>query len=401
MTAKQCKQMNETTDILIAGAGPVGLSLAIALARQGIAVTVLEKEAELSSDARASTIHPPTLEMFAEWGFGEEVIAKGRVIDRLQFWERSRRELVAEFPYALIANDTPYPCRFQCPQSTVIRVILPHLLRYEKARVLFEHELQRFTDHGTHITAEVATPDGVQQWQAKYLVGADGSRSQVRACLGLGFTGKTYEDRFLLVACDLDLSPYFPAMGPVAYLFDPEEWVIVMHLPNLTRLVFQLRADEDAAEAMAEPNIRARIARFLGAEAAYNISGITNYNVHQRVTDRFRVGRVLLAGDAAHINNPTGGMGMNSGIHDAHHLAKALTAVLRGEADAVLDEYAEARRRVATESVQNTSNQSYVNLTVRDARARDERDRELREIAADSIQARAFLLQQAMLTERI
>jgi 3-(3-hydroxy-phenyl)propionate hydroxylase len=401
MRAKECKRVNEATDILIAGAGPVGLSLAIALARQGIAVTVLEKEAELSRDARASTIHPPTLEMFAEWGFGEEVIAKGRVIDRLQFWERSRRELVAEFPYALIANDTPYPCRFQCPQSTVIRVILPHLLRYEKARVLFEHELQRFTDHGTHITAEVATPDGVQQWQAKYLVGADGSRSQVRACLGLGFTGKTYEDRFLLVACDLDLSPYFPAMGPVAYLFDPEEWVIVMHLPNLTRLVFQLRADEDAAEAMAEPNIRARIARFLGAEAAYNISGITNYNVHQRVTDRFRVGRVLLAGDAAHINNPTGGMGMNSGIHDAHHLAKALTAVLRGEADAVLDEYAEARRRVATESVQNTSNQSYVNLTVRDARARDERDRELREIAADSIQARAFLLQQAMLTERI
>jgi 3-(3-hydroxy-phenyl)propionate hydroxylase len=123
--------------------------------------------------------------------------------------------------------------------------------------------------------------------------------------------------------------------------------------------------------------------------------------VHQRVTDRFRVGRVLLAGDAAHINNPTGGMGMNSGIHDAHHLAKALTAVLGGEADTLLDEYAEARRRVATESVQNTSNQSYVNLTVRDAQARDERDRELREIAADATKARAFLLQQAMLTERI
>ena len=393
--------ISETTDILIAGAGPVGLSLATALARQGIAVTVLEKEAELSSDARASTIHPPTLEMFAEWGFGEEVVRKGRVIDRLQFWERSRRELVAEFPYSLIAQDTPYPCRFQCPQSTVIRVILPHLERYDNARVLFQHELHSFADHGTHITAEVNTPQGTKQWQAQYLVGADGSRSQVRTCLGLGFTGKTYEDRFLLVACDLDLKPYFPAMGPVAYLFDPEEWVIVMHLPNLTRIVFQLRGHENAAEEMTEPKTRARVVRFLGADADYSISGVTNYNVHQRVTDRFRVGRVLLAGDAAHLNNPTGGMGMNSGIHDAHHLAKALTTALREEGEAALDEYAEARRRMATESVQNASNQSYVNLTVADPRARDERDRELREIAADPVQARAFLLRQAMLSERI
>jgi 3-(3-hydroxy-phenyl)propionate hydroxylase len=187
----------------------------------------------------------------------------------------------------------------------------------------------------------------------------------------------------------------------VAYLFDPEEWVIVMHLPNLTRIVFQLRAHEDAAEAMAEPNARARVARFLGAEANYQISSVTNYNVHQRVAERFRVGRALLAGDAAHINNPTGGMGMNSGIHDAHHLAQALVKALRDGDDAALDDYAEARRRVATESVQNASNQSYVNLTVSDAQARDERDRELREIAADPIKARAFLLQQAMLNERM
>lgn len=276
-----------------------------------------------------------------------------------------------------------------------------HLERYDNARVQFQHELRSFTDHGTHITAEVATPDGTKQWQAKYIVGADGSRSQVRACLGLGFTGRTYEDRFLLVACDLDLQPYFPQMGPVAYLFDPEEWVIVMHLPNLTRIVFQLRAHENAAEEITEPKARARVARFLGTEADYNISSVTNYNVHQRVTDRFRVGRALLAGDAAHINNPTGGMGMNSGIHDAWHLAKALTAVLRGEAEALLDDYADARRKVAVESVQSTADQSYVNLTAQDAQVHDERDRELREIAADPVKARAFLLRQAMLAERI
>ena len=119
--------MSENYDIVIAGAGPVGVSLALALARQKISVLVLEKLGELSREARASTIHPPTLEFFDEIGAANDVVASGLPIENLQFWERQTRELVADFPYSLIADDTKFPFRLQCPQSTVTRILLKHL----------------------------------------------------------------------------------------------------------------------------------------------------------------------------------------------------------------------------------------------------------------------------------
>ena len=387
------------TEVLIVGAGPVGLSLAAALAHRGIHVIVIEAAAELSQEARASTIHPPTLEMFAEWGFVDDVLAKGRVIDRLQFWERSTRELIAEFDYSLLADDTPYPYRFQCPQSTVIRCILPLLERHTEAEVYFEHELIGFKDRGSHVCARVQTPAGEDELTARYLIGCDGSRSRVRTELKLGFSGKTYEDRFLLFATDLNMQPHFPGIGPVAYLFDPAEWAIVMQLPAITRLVFRLRDDEDAAEAQAEDNVRARIAGLVGDGAACTVSGVWVYHIHQRVTERFRVANVLLAGDAAHINNPTGGMGMNSGVHDAWYLANALEAALRKNDDEQLERYAELRRRVAVEAVQQMSDVNYNNLIISDDAARAARNAELRATAADADKARQFLRRQAMLED--
>ena len=387
------------TDVLIAGAGPVGLSLAAALIKRGLSVVVVEAAAELSHEARASTIHPPTLEMFAEWGFVNEVLAKGRVIDRLQFWERRTRELIAEFDYARLADDTPYPYRFQCPQSTVTRCILPLLQRHELAQVYFEHELIGFNDDGARVTARVSTPAGEREFNARYLIGCDGSRSRVRTELKLGFSGKTYEDRFLLFATDLDMQPFFPGMGPVAYLFDPEEWAIVMQLPAITRLVFRLRDDEDAMEAQRENNVRQRIAGLLGETIDCAVNGVWVYHIHQRVTASFRAGRVLLAGDAAHINNPTGGMGMNSGIHDAWFLANALEAALREGDDEQLDRYAEQRRRAATEAVQQMSDANYNNLIISDPAARAARNEDLRATAADPDKARQFLRRQAMLED--
>lgn len=393
--------MTQTADVLIAGAGPVGLSLAAALVRQGVSVAVCEALPELSREARASTLHPPTLEMFEAWGVVDQILAKGRRIQHLQFWERQTRELVADFPYSLIADDTRYPFRLQCPQSTVTRCILPIVAASGRGNVHFNHRAQAARDCGTHAELDLATPEGVTTWRGKYVVGADGARSQVRESLGLGFTGATYEDRFLLVGTDLDLSPMFPQMGPVAYIFDPHEWVIVMHLPQVVRLVFRLRTDEEADAAQEETAVRARVAAFLGTDAAYQLQGVWVYRVHQRVTERFRVGRVLLAGDAAHINNPTGGMGLNSGIHDAHHLANALVGVLSGASETLLDDYAETRRRVATDMVQRVTDANYKNLTSQDEGVRAARNRELRAAAQNKSLARAYLLRTAMLEERI
>ena len=139
---------NYDADIIIAGAGPVGLALAAALIKQKISVIVCETLPELSKEARASTFHPPTLEMFAEWGVIDEILPLGRRIERLQYWERETRQLVADFSYDLIAHDTPYPFRFQCPQSLVTRCLLPHIEASGYAQVFFNHEVISATDEG-------------------------------------------------------------------------------------------------------------------------------------------------------------------------------------------------------------------------------------------------------------
>jgi 3-(3-hydroxy-phenyl)propionate hydroxylase len=389
------------TDVIVSGAGPVGMSLALALARQGVSVVVLEKLDELSHEARASTIHPPTLEFFDEIGIIDDILANGLRIESLQFWERQTRELVADFPYKLIEKDTKYPFRFQCPQSTVTRIILKHIEATKCGKVLFNHEFVSAEQNENCVKVIAKTPNGEVEYCAKYLIGCDGAFSKVRENLQLGFEGKTYEDRFLLVSTNANLGGIFPNMGTVAYIFDPEEWVIIMTLPDTVRLVFRLNADENADEAKQIESVKTRIANFLQTELSYDIKAVSTYHVHQRVTETFRVGRTILAGDAAHINNPTGGMGMNSGIHDSQMLAKNLIAVLNGGDEKLLDDYAEIRKQVAVKMVQATTDENYKKLSASDDNTRLKRNQELREAAKDAIKAREYLLKTAMLADRI
>ncbi len=388
-------------DVIISGAGPVGMSLALGLARNGISVIVLEKLGELSHEARASTIHPPTLEFFDELGIIKDILSNGLRIENLQFWERGSRELVADFPYSIIENDTKYPFRFQCPQSTVTRIILKHIEQTDFGKVLFNHEFESAEQDENYVKVLAKTPNGEAEFNCKYLIGCDGAFSKVREDLGLGFEGKTYEDRFLLVSTDANLGDIFPDMGTVAYIFDPEEWVIIMTLPDTVRLVFRLKTHENADEAKQLENVKKRISNFLQTDLHYEIKAVSTYQVHQRVTEKFRVGRIILAGDAAHINNPTGGMGMNSGIHDARDLATALVKALRGKRDNLLDEYAVNRKKVATDMVQATTDENYKNLSASDTNARLKRNRELRQAANDKTSAREYLLKTAMLEDRL
>jgi 3-(3-hydroxy-phenyl)propionate hydroxylase len=390
-----------STDVVVAGAGPVGMSLALALARSGVSVIVLEKLGELSHEARASTIHPPTLEFFEEIGIIKDILANGLRIESLQFWERASRELVADFPYTLIEKDTKYPFRFQCPQSTVTRIILKHIEQSGHGQVLFDHEFAHAEQNADAVKVKANTPQGEIEYTCRYLIGCDGAFSKVRENLGLGFEGKTYEDRFLLVSTNIDLGGIFHDMGTVAYVFDPEEWVIVMTLPDTVRLVFRLKPHEDADGSKNLENVRKRITKFLEAELEYEIKAVSTYHVHQRVTEKFRAGRTLLAGDSAHINNPTGGMGMNSGIHDGQMLAKALIGVLNGGDDALLDQYAEVRKKVAVEMVQATTDENYKNLAESDEIERIKRNGDLRAAASDPDKAREYLLKTAMLADRI
>jgi 3-(3-hydroxy-phenyl)propionate hydroxylase len=384
--------------ILIVGAGPVGLCLALALGKQGFSVRVFEQLDDLSPEARASTLHPSTLEMLAAWGVVDAVLKCGSTVNRMQFWERESRTLIAEFHYDAIARDTAYPYRLQCPQNIVTRVLKTHIEEnYPNVCIHMGWCVESFADHGDSVSLLLTTPTGQQVITGCYLCAADGSRSVIRQQLNLGFDGMTYEDRFLLVAIDADLREIFPNLGPVSYIFDPREWVIVLHLPDVTRVVFRLRDDESREDAMQPESLRPRLHDFLGVEnLPFNIVGSSVYAVHQRVAERFRVGRVLLLGDAAHINNPMGGMGMNSGIHDAHYLAQALGGVLNGEAGSALDTYAETRREYALKHIREYTHQQYRDMSATDIAHRAKRDQSMRDIAADSEQVRAFLLKASM-----
>jgi len=388
--------------VLIIGAGPVGLSLATALAQNGIQTAVYEKEPVLNQEIRASTLHPATLEMFADWGVADHVIANGNPVRQLMYWERTTRDLIATFDYDSIKADTPFPFRLQCPQHILTRTLKPLLEQSAHAEIYMGHELVGITDHGMHVTAVFRTEEGEVEVNGRYLVGADGSHSVTRQQLGLAFAGSTYEDRFLLIGTDYNFQQLFPNLGPVNYIFDPKEWVIMIALPDLTRVVFRLRDDEDVDEAMGEPALRQRLWKFMGEQHEFNILTTQVYRVHRRVADTFRVGNVLLIGDAAHNNNPMGGMGMNSGIHDAHNLAQKLSSIFNNGGDgSLLDQYNAERRQVAVEDVQSYSEQRFKDMTAKSDIARLQRDIQLRKMAADPTQARAYLLKASMLEERI
>ncbi len=402
--------------ILIIGAGPVGLSLAAALAQKGVKSAVFEKDAELNQEIRASTLHPLTLEMFAEWGVVNHIIANGTPVRQLKYWERRSRELVAAFDYKAIAQDTPFPFRLQCPQHILTRTLKPLLEQSRHASITMGHELIDFMDHGTYVTAVFHTKDGKRrEIDGRFLCAADGSHSVTRNLLGLSFTGSTYQDRFLLIGTDYDFHQLFPGFGPVNYIFDPKEWVIMLALPDLTRVVFRLRDDEDVNEAMQEPALQQRLTRFIQPEnesiinatithrpSLFNILTTQVYRVHRRVADTFRVGNVLLLGDAAHVNNPMGGMGMNSGIHDAHNLTQKLDAILnKGGSDILLEQYDKERQAVALDDVQSYSEQRFKDMTADKEAERQARNQRLQQTAADPQKARAYLLKASMLTDRI
>lgn len=394
---------NAPVPVLIVGAGPVGLSLALALTQQQIPVEVFEADAVLNTQIRASTFHPPTLEMFAEWGVVDEVLAQGFTVHELQYWERSTRERIASFDYQHIAQDTPFPYRLQCPQHLLTRILKPLVEASPYGQVHMGHRFVAFTETAAGVTAHFDTAEGRVSATGRLLCGADGASSAVRKELGFTFSGMTYEDRFLLIGTTLDLDPLFPGLGPVSYMFDPEEWTIILQIPGLTRVVFRMQEHEDEAEETRAEALQARLDRFLQTGQTYEIAALQLYKTHQRVADRFYNGRVVLLGDAAHINNPAGGMGMNSGIHDAYNLAGKIAAVYTHNADInqQLKRYEAERRSNALQNVRQQTDKNYRDLTAQDDTYRQTRNQQLRTQAADPAQARAYLLKASMLADRI
>ncbi len=363
--------------VVIAGAGPVGLTAAVALARRGFQVKVLEAGDTLAAESRASTYHPPTLEMLAEIGVLDALMARGLVSHTFQYRDRGGG-VVAELDLRMLADDTPYPYRVQCEQSKLTPILLESL-RGLGGEVVFGAPVVDVVQDGDGVTA--VTEDGSAH-AGDWLLGADGSHSRVRKALDVPFEGITYPERFLVASTEEDLESLLPGIAAVNYVFDPEEWLVLLRTPDHWRVLFPTPDDTPDEVELARLPERLRGV----ADTDWKVAHATLYRVHQRVASRFRTGRAVLIGDAAHVNNPLGGMGLNSGIHDAFAVAAAL-----GDDDA-LDLACARRREVATSFVQKITHTNWEQL--RDP----ERHRaDLRALASDPVRARAHLLRTSMI----
>ena len=383
--------------VLIAGAGPVGLVSALVLGRAGVRVTVLEQSAQLNMDLRASTFHPPTLDMLAGLGLTDRLVAQGLVARYTQ--QRDRREgVVAEFDMQLLAGDTDHPFRLQCEQWKLTQLIAEQLQQLPDVRLLFNTRVTSVSQDDQGVSVAIEHNGESQTLQADYLIGADGAWSAVRRSQNIEFEGYTYPERFLVISTDFEFANHLPKLSYVNYCSDPEEWCVLLRVPTLWRVLFPTRPEESDEEVMHEDSVQRRLHNLLPQSTPYPTSHRTLYKIHQRVAQKFRHGRVLLAGDAAHINNPLGGMGMNGGVHDAFNLSDKLLQVLRGEADdSLLDRYERQRRTIAIEYINASTARNKREIEERDPKIRQQTQDELRATAANPVTARAYLRKTSML----
>jgi 3-(3-hydroxy-phenyl)propionate hydroxylase len=392
--------MSSPARVIVAGAGPVGLLTALALAHRDVPVLVLEAEAALAHDLRAGTFHPPSLEMMAPYGITDEMHRTGIKVPRWQHRDRVQG-LIAEWDLALIADETPYPYRFHLEQHRLTPIIFERVRAAPHVEVRFGARVTGVGQDASRVWVDAETAAGAERFEGAWLVGADGGRSQVRKSIGVEFEGFTWPERFVVVSTRYDFAAH--GFTPNAYVADPDQWAAVFKMPDvapggLWRIAFPVPPDEPDEVTLSEGEIERRMQYFVPRAERYAIRYKSIYRVHQRVAKEFRRGRVLLAGDAAHLNNPLGAFGLNGGIHDAINLAGKLAAVCRGEADeSLLDRYVRQRRTVNVDYVQEGSIRNLRTLAERDPAARAARFDELRRANADPAAARAFLLQSSMI----
>ena len=387
----------KNAEVLIAGAGPVGCAAALALARAGISVILLEGCESLPLELRASTFHPPTLDLLDELDLTQRLIPLGLITRDYQYRDRSTGE-AAVFDLGILAGDTGHPYRLQCEQYKMTQVVCEMLKDMPHAQVLFSREVIGARQDGDGVRMMCFTGEQEELYTGRYAIGADGANSCVRKSLTIRYEGFTYPEKFLVLSTPFDFAAHMEGLSNVNYVADPDEWCVLLRTADLWRVLLPTIPGEPDEKFLAPEYAQVRLNAIVPRNEPYEVVHRTLYRVHQRVAETYRVGNMMIAGDAAHINNPLGGMGMNGGIHDSIVLAEKLIEILRnGASEDLLDVYDHQRRTIARDFVQKQTIENKKRMESLDPQAQRKRQGEFMRTAADPELAHAFLLRTTMI----
>jgi 3-(3-hydroxy-phenyl)propionate hydroxylase len=400
--------MRQDDRVIMVGAGPVGAVSALALVKKGIPVILIEAEAEPPEDQRAATIHPPTVEMLVELGLEDEAFANdasgGMTAPLFHFRDRITGELVAVFDISLLKGEVPYPFVVQWEQYKLVRAAVPHIEASGIADVRFSTKVTDLEQGADYVEVTLSNADGkTEKIRGRYVIGADGGRSTVRRLADIEFEGFTWPERFIKIGTSFDFGATGRGFCTRNYFSDPKEWLNLFKVkgngpPGIWRGIMPVPPDESDEQALSMDGIQRRLQGIHPRSGGYEIPYHALYAVHQRVATAFNKGRVLLAGDAAHVNNPIGGMGMNGGIHDAMNLTAKLADVWFGRAGPeVLDRYTRQRRKAQVDYVQAQTIQNKRSLEEKDPVIRRQHLDELRRISEDVNLHKQFLYRAALI----
>lgn len=368
------------------------------LAGEGIPVTVLEADTELRQDLRASTFHPPTLEMLEQFGATQFCIDQGLICPHWQFRDRQQGP-IATFDLGLLSDVTPHPYRVQCEQWRLNGFLRDELKQFPHAEIRFGCRTSKVTQDNDSVTLTVVTDEGEEEITGRYLIGSDGAGSGVRKSLGIEFEGMTIPEAYLTLSTPFDFQSVLEDLADVAYLSDPDEWVVLLRTKSVWRVLVPTQAGTTDAEITDPHRVQERLQSVYARDVDYEVVHTTAYRVHERVAKNYVAGRVFLAGDAAHINNPLGGMGMNGSIHDAMNLCEKLTAIWKDPSIPIesLQRYERQRRKVAIDTVQAQALRNRQILNETDQTKRQAYYDDLKRVIDDPEKHRQYLMRSSML----
>ena len=386
--------MSRDQNVVIVGAGPVGLTAALLLGSKGIPVTVLEAEAAISKELRASTFHPPTLDMVAPYGITAGMLDLGLICPTWQVRLHPSGER-AVFDLSVLKDESDHPYRLQCEQSKYCQLVLDAIEKLPTVTVHFS----------TNITGLTQTADAVQVYAsdersfvANYVIGADGARSAVRRALDIELSGDIYPETTILATTRYPFHDKLEGLSNVSYCWKPDGTFSLLRLPDVWRVSLYARDGQTVENALTEAGQQDLLHDIVPEAGRIDVLETRPYRIHRRLAATYGQGRVFLAGDAAHLNSPSGGMGMNGGIHDAFSLCEKLIAVIQDGADTVvLGRYERQRRPVAEQEIIHQAHANRTRMQERDPATRRRMLEDLQRTTNDPTKLKAYLLKSSMI----